>query len=108
MNSLICLLGPSLLGIKIFASLNKKISNRDMFIYYGVFTFIINTLGSLISYLLFDVRNNITLLLKENTVFSLKYILICSLVMLILVPATDIINKNIKIKFEVVEDEENK
>lgn len=108
MNTLISLLGPSLLGLKIFESLNKKLSNRDILIYYGIFTFIINTLTTLISYLLFDIREDITLLLKENVTFSLKYILISSFIMIIVVVLTDIINKNIKIKFEVVKNEENK
>lgn len=108
MNILISLLGPSLLGIKFFSSLNKKLSNRDVLIYYGMFTFIINTLTILIFYLLFGIEGDIALLLKESAVFFLKYTLISVLVMIIVVSIVDIINKNVQIKFEVIKDEENK
>lgn len=108
MNLFICLFGPSLLAIKLFVSLNKKISNRDMFIYYGIFVFLLNFIASFLTYLFWGFDGNINKEILNSNLFALKYTLLATIIILFVVPLFDIIIKNINISFEVVKNEKSK
>ena len=105
MNLIICLFGPSLLGVGLFNRLNKNYNKNNLIMLYGIFFFVINYLTSLFCYFIYHVTGNISEMIKDSLVFGLKYSSVSILFTIIVVVLTDIIIKNINLSFEVVRNE---
>lgn len=109
MNIYLCLLGPSLISIKIFNHLNDdNLSNKKLIFYYLLFVFINNLISTFISALLFNIKTSIDLNLTNFPILAIKYIIISIIIAIIIPFFTEFLRKNIDYSIEVKTNEKTK
>ena len=108
MNLILCLLGPSLISIRIFNNLNsKELTNKLIAYYYFLFVFINNFLCTIVTVVIFKGVTSIDSSLINIPIFAIKY-LIASIIFSITLPfLIQIIKENISYSVEVKENEKN-
>ncbi len=109
MNLLICLIGPSLLGMMFFEKINnKKLVLREYLMYFGFFIFVVNVIGTVASRILFNVETSMDFLLTSYPMLAVKYIFINTILAFIVAIIMSCILKNVEIKLEVKENKNEK
>ena len=106
MNLFICLVGPSIIGIKLFEKINKKeINLKNLIIYFLLILFLVNFLSGIVSVWFLGASTSIDASLTQLPIYAIKYTLI-SMVFSIIVPIViQVIRSNVAIKMEVKKNE---
>lgn len=109
MNLFLCLLGPSLISIKIFYNLNsRELTNKFIAYYYFLFVFINNFICTIISVTILKGRTSIDESLINIPIFAIKYLIVSIIFSIFLPFLIQIIKENISYSVEVKENEKNK
>lgn len=109
MNLFLCLLGPSLVGIRIFNHFNKgQLSNRDILFYYLLFILVNNFFASAFSVLVFGARTSIDNSLVNFPFFALKYIIISIVLAIINSVLFKVVIENFDYDIEVNKNEKKR
>ena len=108
MNSILCLLVPSVISIKMYQHINGKVLHwKDMILDYFLFVFFNHFFTVMISIFLFDAKSNIINSIDFFPIFALKYCLISIILCFILPIIFQMIKKNIDYRVEVKKNEKN-
>lgn len=109
MNIYLCLLGPSLISIKIFNHLNsERLSNKNIIFYYVLFVFINNFICTFFSVIFFGGKSSIDESLINFPVFAIKYVIVSVIFSCIIPFFVEIVRKNIDYNIEVKKNEKYK
>ena len=109
MNLFLCLLGPSLLSIKIFNNLNdNELSNKNIIFNYFLFVFFNNLICTVFSTVVLGGKTSVDASLINLPIFAIKYVVVSIIIAIILPFFVQLINKNIKYNVEVKENEKYK
>lgn len=99
MIEIICLFFPAFISLSVLEKIEKKNEIIEIISRYAIYNIMINLTGLLITAYL----NNFEVLMVENLftiVFSIKYLVLTSMVAFILPHAINYIKNNFKIKFK--------
>ena len=72
MYTLIALLFPSIVGVKVINDLHKKLTLLEIIYYYGVLVLISTILNNIMSYAFFGITRNVSNSLEKFPIFLLR------------------------------------
>lgn len=101
MFSLIAILTPSVLGLKIIDYFKKDLNIKQIFYYYFILLLFSNVGTNIIVNLLFNINENIYNELNIDSIFFSQYTLTSVVISVLLVIIYLIIDKNLTFKLEV-------
>lgn len=104
MNYLITYFLPSILGLKLFSTMNKETNKFNLIIYYLLFVLFSNFFCMFILLISDQAIYNLSNTLENNLSFCFKYIFITMVLNIILSALFTIISKYLTISIEVEKD----
>ena len=110
MNHIYCMLLPSILGLKIFAKINRneKITKYNYIFYYFMFILFSNSISLVVCRLLFNTISSLELNLDNFPIFAIKYIIINLIINIILAFIFSIIRKEVTFSIKISEKDGKK
>ena len=108
MNHFIVILLPSLIGYKFFIHINRKenFNLENKIVYYLILVLLSNTIGLIISRVLFGFSSNLDYNVENYPMFTFKYIMIVIFINLCLSFIISFFRKNVSFSIEI-KDEDN-
>ena len=108
MNSILCILFPSVIGLTLYCDLIKNNSTiKNLLFIYIIIVLVVNFISTFICVFIFDLNVGIEFALTNYPIFALKYIFLSSIVSLIIAIIIKSIKMNLNIELSV-EKNENK
>lgn len=106
MNSYLCILLPSVIGLMLYEKLEKKKNNlKNLFYIYLIMVLMVNFLSTFICVAIFDLNIGIEYALTSFPFFSIKYICLSTVISIVISIIIKCIEKNVSIELGVEKNE---